>query len=264
MRNHRSSSLLECIYIMDNVKSKENIIEGKNALIETVNSGRGVKKLFVLKGLKDEKINSIIDTLKKTGTVVSFKDRDEIDKISETKANQGIIAEVEDFKYVTVDDILDYAKEKGEVPFIILIDEVSDPHNFGAIIRTAECVGAHGIIIKNRNQTMVTATVVSASAGASNYVRIARVTNLSKTIDDLKEKGLWFACADMDGTEMTRTNLNGSIGLVVGSEGSGVSRLVKEKCDYVVKIPMKGHIDSLNVSVATAVLAYEIHRQRNS
>lgn len=248
---------------MENVKSKENIIEGKNALIETVNSGRGVKKLFVLKGLKDEKINTIIDTLKKTGTIVTFVGRDEIDRLSETKANQGIIAEVEDFKYVEVEDIIEFANERKESPFIILIDEVSDPHNFGAIIRTAECVGAHGIIIKNRNQAMVTATVVSASAGASNYVRIARVTNLSKTIDDLKEKGIWFACADMKGTLMTETNLNGGIGLVVGSEGNGVSRLVKEKCDFIVRIPMKGHIDSLNVSVATAVLAYEIHRQRN-
>lgn len=246
-----------------NVFDKENHVEGKNAVFEALNAGRGIKKLFVLKGNKDEKVNKLIDECKKTGTIVKFIERDEIDKISETKANQGIVAEVEDFRYVEVDDILAYAKEKKEDPFVIILDEIEDPHNFGAIIRTAECVGAHGVIIKNRGQTMVTATVVSASAGASNYMRVARVTNIAKTIEELKENGMWFVCADMDGTEMTKTNLKGSIGLVVGNEGAGVSRLVKEKCDFVAKIPMKGHIDSLNVSVATGVLAYEIYRQRN-
>lgn len=201
--------------------------------------------------------------MKKTGTVIKMLERDELDKIAETKSHQGIIAEVEDYKYVEVSDILDYAKSKGEDPLIVLLDEIEDPHNFGAIIRTAECVGAHGIIIKNRNQSMVTSTVVSASSGASEYMKIARVNNLSKTIDELKKEGMWFACADMSGSDMTTTNLKGSIGLVVGNEGDGVSRLVKEKCDFVVKIPMKGHIESLNVSVATGVLLYEINRQRN-
>ena len=214
-------------------------------------------------GIKDDKVNGLINDVKRTGTIVKFIDRDELDKMAETKSHQGIIAEVEDYKYVEVSDILEYARTKGEDPFIILLDEIEDPHNFGAIIRSAECVGAHGIIIKNRNQAMVTATVVSASAGASEYMKIARVNNLSKTIEELKQDGLWFACADMDGTPMTKTNLKGSIGLVVGNEGSGVSRLVKEKCDFIVKIPMKGHIDSLNVSVATGVLLYEINRQRN-
>lgn len=246
-----------------NVINKENQLEGKNAVLEALNAGRGIKKLFVLKGNKDEKINKLIDECKKTGTIVSFLERDEIEKMSETKANQGIVAEVEDYKYVEVDDILDYAKSKNEDPFVVILDEIEDPHNFGAIIRTAECIGAHGVIIKNRGQAMVTPTVVSASAGASNYMRIARVTNIAKTIDELKDKGMWFACADMDGTDMAKNNLKGSMGLVVGNEGSGVSRLVKEKCDFVVKIPMKGHIDSLNVSVATGVLAYEIYRQRN-
>ncbi len=245
------------------INNNENKIEGKNAIFEAFNAGRGIKKLFVLNGIKDEKINSLINDVKRTGTVVKFMDRDELDKMSETKSNQGIIAEVEDYKYVEVDEILEYARSKGEDPFIILLDEIEDPHNFGAIIRSAECVGAHGIIIKNRNQAMVTATVVSASAGASEYMKIARVNNLSKTIEELKQVGLWFACADMDGSLMTETNLKGSIGLVVGNEGRGVSRLVREKCDFVVKIPMKGHIDSLNVSVATGVLLYEINRQRN-
>ena len=244
-------------------KNAENIIEGKNAVLEAFNAGRGIKKIFVLNGIKDDKINNLINDVKKTGTIVKFIDRDELDKMAETKSHQGIIAEVEDYRYVEVSDILEYAKSKGEEPFVILLDEIEDPHNFGAIIRSAECVGVHGIIIKNRNQSMVTSTVVSASAGASEYMRIARVNNLSKTIDELKNEGMWFACADMDGNLMTETNLKGGIGLVVGNEGSGVSRLVKERCDFVVKIPMKGHIDSLNVSVATGVLLYEINRQRN-
>ena len=245
------------------INNKENKIEGKNAIFEAFNAGRGIKKLFVLNGIKDDKVNNLINDVKRTGTIVKFMDREELDKMAETKSHQGIIAEVEDYKYVEVSDILEYARSKNEEPFIILLDEIEDPHNFGAIIRTAECVGAHGIIIKNRNQAMVTATVVSASAGASEYMKIARVNNLSKTIEELKQEGLWFACADMDGSLMTETNLKGSIGLVVGNEGSGVSRLVKEKCDFVVKIPMKGHIDSLNVSVATGVLLYEISRQRS-
>ena len=260
MRNRRGSSPLECI-MRDSIK--ENRIEGKNAVLECLSAKRGIKKLFVLKSNKDNKINAIVDELKKTGTIVKFMERDELDDMAETKSHQGIIAEVEDYRYVDVQDILDYAKSKDEDPFIVILDEIEDPHNLGAIIRSAECVGAHGIIIKNRNQAMVTATVVSASAGATEYMRIARVTNISKTIEELKKDGLWFACADMDGTEMSKANLKGSIGLVVGNEGSGVSRLVKEKCDFVVKIPMKGHIDSLNVSVATGILLYEINRQRS-
>ena len=242
---------------------RENRIEGKNAIFECRNANRGIKKLYVLNGIKDEKINNLIDEVKKTGTIIKFMERDELDNMAETKSHQGIIAEVEDYKYVEVSDILDYARSKNEDPFIVILDEISDPHNFGAIVRSAECVGAHGVIIKNRNQAMVTATVVSASAGATEFMRIARVTNISKTIEELKEQGMWFACADMQGTEMSKTNLKGSIALVVGSEGSGVSRLVKEKCDFIVSIPMKGKIDSLNVSVATGILLYEINRQRS-
>ena len=241
----------------------ENRIEGRNAILECLNSNRGIRKLYVLKGIKDEKINALINEVKKTGTVVIFMDRDELDAMAETKSHQGIIADVEDYKYVEVSDIIEFAKSKSEDPFIVVLDEIEDPHNFGAIIRSAECIGVHGIIIKNRNQAMVTATVVSASAGATEYMRIARVSNISKTIEELKESGIWFACADMSGMEMKEANLKGSIGLVVGNEGRGVSRLVKEKCDFVVKIPMRGHIDSLNVSVATGVLLYEIDRQRN-
>lgn len=242
----------------------ENRIEGKNAIFECRRANRGIKKLYVLSGIKDEKVNALIDELKKTGTIIKFVDRDELDSMALTKSHQGIIAEVEDYKYVEVSEIIDYAKSKNEEPFVVLLDEIEDPHNFGAIIRSAECVGVHGVIIKNRNQAMVTAAVASSSAGATEFMKIARVTNISKTIEELKKQGMWFACADMDGTEMSKTNLKGSIGLVVGSEGNGVSRLVKEKCDFVVKIPMKGHIDSLNVSVATGILLYEINRQRNA
>lgn len=242
----------------------ENRIEGKNAIFECRKANRGINKLYVLSGMRDERVNTLIDDLKKTGTIIKFVDRDELDNMAETKSHQGIIADVEDYKYVEVSEILDYAKRKNEDPLVVVLDEIEDPHNFGAIIRTAECVGAHGVIIKNRNQAMVTATVVSASAGAVDFMKIARVTNISKTIEELKKQGMWFACADMDGSEMSKTNLKGSIGLVVGSEGNGVSKLVKEKCDFVVKIPMKGHIDSLNVSVATGILLYEINRQRNA
>ena len=245
---------------MEYFSKKENIIEGKNPILEAYNAGTGIRKLFVLKGIKDEKINKLIEDVKKTHCIVKFLDRDELDSMSQTKSNQGVVAEVEDYKYVEVSNILSFAKEKNEDPLILLLDEIVDPHNFGAIIRTVDVIGAHGIIIKNRNQAMVTSTVVSASAGATNYVKIARVGNLSKTIDELKNDGFWFACADMSGVSADKCNLDGPLGLVVGNEGNGVSMLVREKCDYVVSIPMKGHVDSLNVSVATGILLYEISR----
>lgn len=247
----------------ENIENKlENRIEGRNAVLEAFNANRGIKKLFILKGNKDERINKLVDEVKKTGTVIKFLDREELDKMASTMSHQGIIAETEDFKYVEVSDIIEYAKEKNEAPLVVILDEIEDPHNFGAIIRSAECVGAHGIIIKNRNQVAVTPIVASTSAGACEYMRIARVTNLTKTIEELKKDGFWIACADMDGTDMTKTNLTGALALVVGNEGKGVSRLVREKSDFLVKIPMSGHIDSLNVSVATGILLYEIHRQR--
>ena len=223
---------------------------------------RGIKKIYVLKGLKDEKVNHIIDESKKSGTIIKILERDELDSLSETKSHQGVIAEVEDYKYFEVQDIIDYAKSIGEAPFLVMLDEIEDPHNFGAIIRSAECFGVHGIIVKNRNQASITSTVVSSSAGATEHMRVARVTNLSKTIDLLKNMGIWFACADMDGVDIRKLDLKGNICLVVGSEGNGVSRLVKEKCDFVAKIPMKGAINSLNVSVATGILLNEISTKR--
>ncbi len=241
---------------------KEYMLEGKNSILEAFKAGRGIHRLYVLKGIKDERVNNLIEELKKTHTVINYLERDELDAMSETKSNQGIIAEVEEYRYVEVDDILEYAESFGEDPFILILDEISDPHNFGAIIRSVDALGIHGIIVKNRNQALVTATVVKASAGAANYVKIARVGNISKTIDLLKEKGFWFACADMSGEKVGRQNLKGKLCLVVGNEGDGVSRLVKDKCDFMVSIPMKGKVDSLNVSVATGILLYEISEQR--
>ncbi|MBO6134496.1 MAG: 23S rRNA (guanosine(2251)-2'-O)-methyltransferase RlmB [Lachnospiraceae bacterium] len=247
---------------MEYINKKDSIVEGKNSVLEAYNAKRGFRKLFVQKGMKDEKLNKLIEDVKKTGTVVKYLEKSEIDGISITKANQGIVAEVEEYKYVEVEDIINYAKEKGEDPFIVILDEIVDPHNFGAIIRSVDAIGAHGIIVKNRNQSMVTSVVESASAGAINYVRIARVQNLTKKIEELKKKGFWFACASMDGDEVDKHNFDGPIGLVMGNEGDGVSRLVKETCDFTISIPMKGHIDSLNVSVATGILLYEIMRIR--
>ena len=182
--------------------------------------------------------------------------------MSETGKHQGVIAYAAAYEYAEVDDILEAARKKGEDPFIIILDNIEDPHNLGAIIRTANLSGAHGVIIPKHRAASLTATVAKASAGAINYTPVAKVTNIAQTIDDLKDKGLWFVCADMGGTTMYDLNLKGAIGLVIGNEGSGVSRLVREKCDMIASIPMKGDIDSLNASVATGVLAFEIVRQR--
>ena len=198
---------------MEYIKNRENIIEGRNAVLETYNSGRSIRKLYVLKGLKDERINKLIDNIKKSNAIIKYLEKDELDSLSSTKANQGIVAEVEDYKYVEVDDIIDFAKSKGEDPFIILLDEIQDPHNFGAIIRSVDVIGAHGIIVKNRNQSMVTSIVVSSSAGAANYVKIAKVNNLSKTIEELKDKGFWLASADMGGDSIEKHNYDGAFGL---------------------------------------------------
>ncbi|MCQ2609606.1 MAG: 23S rRNA (guanosine(2251)-2'-O)-methyltransferase RlmB, partial [Lachnospiraceae bacterium] len=221
-----------------------------------------IKVLYVEKGIKDPRINEIINEAKSNKTVVKFVDSEELDKISVSKKHQGIIAEVLEYEYVEVEDILDYAKEKNEPPFIVILDEIEDPHNFGAIIRTCVCAGVHGIIIKNRNQVQVTKTVIEVSSGATNYIKIARVVNISKTIEDLKEKNIFIYATAMEGESIYKTNLKGSIALIVGNEGKGVSRLVKENADQVVSIPQTGLIDSLNASVACGVVIYEIYRQR--
>lgn len=237
-------------------------IEGRNAVLEAFRSGKTIDKLFVLDGCKDGPIQSIMREARKSDTVVNFVTKERLDQISETKKHQGVIAYAAAYHYVEVEDILNCAREKGEPPFLILLDNIEDPHNLGAIIRTANLVGAHGVIIPKRRAVGLTATVAKASAGAINYTPVAKVTNLSQTMKELKKEGIWFVCADMDGTTMYDLDLTGPMGLVIGNEGEGVSKLVKENCDFVASIPMKGDIDSLNASVACGVLAYEMVRQR--
>ena len=237
-------------------------IEGRNAVIEGFRSGRQIDKLFVQEELHDGPISTVLREAKKHDTIVNFVTKERLDEMSFTGHHQGVIAQAAAFAYATVDDILAKAEERGEAPFVILLDGIEDPHNLGAIIRTACLAGAHGVILPKRRAVGLTPVAVRASAGAINYVPVARVTNIGNEIEKLKEKGLWFVCADMDGKRMYDLSLTGPIGLVVGSEGDGVSRLVKEKCDFVASIPMKGEIDSLNASVAAGVMMYEIVRQR--
>ena len=244
------------------MRYEELTIEGRNAVLEAFRSGKTIDRLFVLDGCQDGPVRTIVREAKKHDTIVNFVPKERLDSMSETGAHQGVIAQVAAYDYSTVEDILKKAEEKGEPPFIILLDNIEDPHNLGAIIRTANLAGAHGVIIPKNRAAGLTATVARTSAGALNYTPVAKVTNLAKTIEELKKDGLWFVCADMGGTTMYDLNLKGPIGLVIGNEGEGVGRLVKEKCDMVASIPMKGDIDSLNASVAAGVLAYEIVRQR--
>lgn len=244
------------------MRYEELTIEGRNAVLEAFRSGKTIDKLFLLKGCQDGPIQTIIREAKKTDTILNFVTKERLDQISKTGKHQGVIAYSAAYEYATIEDLFHIAEKRGEAPFFILLDSIEDPHNLGAIIRTANLAGAHGVIIPKRRAVGLTATVAKASAGALNYTPVVKVTNLSRTIEELKEKGLWFVCADMNGDSMYQLNLTGPIGLVIGNEGEGVGRLVKEKCDMIASIPMKGEIDSLNVSVATGILAYEIVRQR--
>ena len=246
------------------MRYEELTIEGRNAVLEAFRSGKTIDKVFVLDGCQDGPIKTILKEAKKHGTMVKFVSKDRLDNMSETKKHQGVIAYAAAYHYATVEDILAKAEESGEAPFIFLLDGIEDPHNLGAIIRTANLAGAHGVIIPKNRAVGLTATVAKTSAGALNYTPVAKVTNLSTTMKELKKQGLWFVCADMDGEVMYRQNLTGPIGLVIGNEGDGVSKLVRENCDFTASIPMKGDIDSLNASVAAGVLAYEIVRQRLS
>lgn len=239
-------------------------IEGRNAVLEAFRSGKPIDKVYVLDGCQDGPVRTIVREAKKYDTILNFVDKERLDQLSETKKHQGVIAVAAAYQYAEVDDILKAAEEKGEPPFLILLDNIEDPHNLGAIIRTANLAGAHGVIIPKRRAVGLTGTVAKTSAGAINYTPVAKVTNLSATIKELKERGIWFVCADMGGTPMYQLDLKGPIGLVIGSEGEGVGKLVRENCDFVAFIPMKGDIDSLNASVAAGVLAYEIVRQRMS
>ena len=237
-------------------------IEGRNAVLEAFRSGKCVDKLFILDGCQDGPVRTIAREARKTDTIINYVSKERLDQLSETHAHQGVIAQVAAYDYSTVDEILARAEEKGEAPLFIILDNVEDPHNLGAIIRTANLAGAHGVIIPKRRAVGLTSTVAKTSAGAINYTPVAKVTNIVRTIEELKEKGIWFVCADMGGETMYDLDLTGPMGLVIGNEGEGVSRLVREACDFTASIPMKGDIDSLNASVAAGVLAYEIVRQR--
>lgn len=244
------------------MRYEEFTIEGRNAVMEAFRSGKTIDRLFILDGCQDGPVKSILREAKKGDTIINFVKKERLDQLSETGKHQGVIAYAAAYEYASIDDMFKLAEEKDEPPFLILLDNIEDPHNLGAIIRTANQAGAHGVIIPKRRAAGLTATVARTSAGALNYTPVAKVTNLSAAIEELKERGIWFVCADMNGDIMYHLNLTGPIGLVIGSEGEGVGRLVKEKCDYTAAIPMKGDIDSLNASVAAGVLAYEIVRQR--
>ena len=243
-------------------KENENIIEGRNAVMEAFRSGKPVDNLYEQDGCQYGSVRSNNREARKHDTILNFVEKDRLNQLSETGKHQGVIASVAAYEYAEVEDMLKLAEEKGEDPFLIILDNIEDPHNLGAIIRTANQAGAHGVIIPKRRAVGLTATVARTSAGALNYTPVAKVTNLVKTMEDLKKKGLWFVCADMDGDVMYDVNMKGPIGLVIGNEGEGVGRLVKDTCDFTARIPMKGDIDSLNASVAAGVLAYEIVRQR--
>lgn len=240
----------------------EMMIEGRNAIMEAFRSGKTIDKLFLLDGCQDGPIMTIKREAKKQDCLVKYVKKERLDQLSETGKHQGVIAYIAAYEYAEVEDMLEKARQKGEAPFLFLLDNIEDPHNLGAIIRTANLAGAHGVIIPKNRAAGLTATVAKASAGALNYTPVAKVTNLAQTIEELKKEGLWFVCADMGGTTMYQLDLKGPIGLVIGNEGEGVGRLVKEKCDFTASIPMNGNIDSLNASVAAGVLAYEIVRQR--
>ena len=243
------------------MKHREDLIAGRNAVIEALRAKKPIDKIFILDGCKDGPIRTIIREAKKTDAILKFVDKERLNHLT-SEQHQGVVAMAAAYEYAEIQDMFDKAEEKGEAPFFILLDGIEDPHNLGAIIRTANLAGAHGVIIPKNRAAGLTPTVAKTSAGAIHYTPVAKVTNLARTMEELKEKGMWFVCADMDGEVMYDQNLTGSIGLVIGNEGTGVSRLVKEHCDFIASIPMKGDIDSLNASVAAGVLAFEIVRQR--
>lgn len=244
------------------MRDEEMVIEGRNVVIETFRSGKTIDRLFILDGCQDGPVRTILKEAKKTDCIINFVKKERLDQLSKTGRHQGVIAYVAAYKYSQVEDMLETAKERNEAPFLILLDGIEDPYNLGSIIRTANQAGAHGIIIPKRHAAGLTPVVAKASAGAINYMPVAKVTNLVKVIEDLKKQGMWFVCGDMSGETMYNLDLNGSIGVVIGSEGGGVSRLIREKCDLIASIPMSGNTGSLNASVAMGILSYEIVRQR--
>lgn len=244
------------------MEDKRDILVGRNAVAEAVKSGREIDKITVANG-SDGSVKKTVAMAKDRGIPVYFADRQALDRMAPGEKHQGIIAQVSGFSYSSIDEILDVAESRGEEPFVIILDGIEDPHNLGAVMRTAECVGAHGIIIPKRRAASVTETAAKSAAGAAEYMKVAKVTNISRAIDELKERGLWIAACDMDGDTYWQSNLKGSIAIVIGNEGAGISKLVKEKCDFTVSMPMKGKITSLNASNAAAVIMYEVRRQRD-
>jgi 23S rRNA (guanosine2251-2'-O)-methyltransferase len=237
-------------------------IEGRNPVIEALKNERPIDKLLIANSAKEGSINKIIGMAKDKNIIIQYVDKRKLDEISESHSHQGVIAMVSEYKYYELEELIQIPKQKGEDPFFIILDEITDPHNLGSIIRTADAVGAHGVIIPKRRSVHITPVVTKASAGAVEYVPVCKVTNIVNTIKTLKEEGLWIAAADMDGSDFYKQNLKGSIGIVIGSEGFGISRLVKENCDFTVKMPMLGNVTSLNASVAGGILLYEIFKQR--
>ncbi|HOQ00059.1 MAG TPA: 23S rRNA (guanosine(2251)-2'-O)-methyltransferase RlmB [Acetivibrio clariflavus] len=246
------------------VNESTDMLEGRNSVLEAIRADRTINKILISKGDKEGSIKQIITLAREKGIVVQETDRISLDKISATHAHQGVIAFVAAKEYVEVEDILEIAKSKGEDPFVILLDGITDPQNLGSILRTADAVGAHGVVIPKRRAIGLTAAVSKASAGAIEYVPVARVTNLSQTIEYLKEQNLWIVGTDLSGEKsFFEADLKGPVALVIGSEGEGMSRLVSEKCDFIVNIPMKGKISSLNAAVAGAIVMYEVLKQRS-
>ena len=245
------------------VEIPEGTVFGRNAVRELLTDGRDVEKIYIQRGDREGSINQLIGIAAERRIPIVELDKQKLDRMCAGARHQGIVAIASEQSYSSIDDILAYADERGEAPFVVVLDGVEDPHNLGAIIRSAECMGAHGIIIPKRRAVGLTATVAKASAGAIMHMRVAKVTNLAQTIDELKEKGLWFYAADMDGDSLYRTDMKGAVGIVLGSEGDGISRLVKEKCDFVISIPMYGNVNSMNVSCAAAVILSEVANQKN-
>lgn len=242
----------------------EDKIIGRNPVMEAIRSGREIEKIFVKKGEREGSLTTIIKKARERGIIVEEAERQKLDRMAEGGNHQGVVATAAVCEYVPMAEILKRARDRGRAPFVIICDKITDPHNLGSIIRTANCVGADGVIIPKRNSVGLTSVVAKTAAGALEYTPVARVTNLARAIDELKEEGLWIAGAEMNGDVMYKSSLSGAIGLVIGSEGEGISRLVREKCDFLVSIPMYGDINSLNASVAAAVLMYEIAKQRES
>ena len=245
------------------MRYEEFVIEGRNAVIEAFRAGKTVDKLFVLEHCKEGSMNTVLREAKKHDTIINYVKKERLDQMSETGKHQGVIAYIAAFEYATVDDILKKAEDKGEPPFVVILDDIEDPHNLGSIIRTAETAGVHGIIIPKRRAVSVNSTVNKASAGAVEHMKIARVTNITDAIDELKRVGLWICGTDINAEKYYyNQDLTGPLGIVIGNEGKGISEKVKKNCDFNVKIPMKGKITSLNASVSTGIIVYESVKQR--